>query len=187
MIKLKIFILLFSFFLVSVSFGQKVITVHKQNGYEHFSAFVEKRDTVKHGFYRFYKDSAQLYQTGFYENDMMEDRWMVFYPSGRLKRTYVYSNGEKNGHFRVYYPTGQLYQKGNYLNDKKSGREVQFNQSGSLAAVSHYIKGEKHGVDTFFYPNGNLNEIQQYIHGHPQGKYISFHEKGVINYKGYRD
>ena len=76
--------------------------VVKNNGYEKFEGYIQENDTIKNGFYYFFKDSATLYQSGFYEKNKMQGVWIIYYPSGRIKTKYTYNTDQKQGPFSHY-------------------------------------------------------------------------------------
>ena len=79
---------------------------------EYFGSF--DKDGLRHGEWRYYYNSGQLWSLGFYEHGSKEGKKEVYWPDGIKRYEGQFSNDEKTGSWSFYNTDGSLLQKMNF-------------------------------------------------------------------------
>jgi hypothetical protein len=81
---------------------------------------------------KFYTDGTREYVGTFDEAGQRHGEWRYFYDSGQLWSLGEYNHGLKEGKKEVYWPDGTKRYEGQFTGDEKSGSWVFYNPDGTV-------------------------------------------------------
>lgn len=146
-----------------------------------------QKDGINHG-------SMTVSQNGvtelecYYNNGVLNGKYVQYYPSSRVMNLFNYLNGQKNGTFTMWYESGVKQMEGSYLNDEYHGKINTYDEFGDVIKIEQYVNGRLHGQVVSFYPvkmaetskTRRVMEIAFYDNGLLHGNKISFMPSGKI-------
>lgn len=146
---------------------------------------LEYEDGYKHGKEIFYNDTGLIITIVRYVYDNITDSeninrvdrhgqkqgvWKSFYPSGQLKESASYLDGQLHGYKRLYNEKGKLVQTDYYIRGTKQTKEAQqkaetenepeyireYYNSGNIKSEGAFINEKPVGVHTYYAPDGKI-------------------------------
>lgn len=118
-----------------------------------------------------------LEEGSFFEGKL-HGKILIYYPSGQIKSSSQYSNGEEILS-NLYYENGQLEKESIPL-DENSILVKEYSTSGSVISESNFKNLKLHGISKSFYPGGELKYEKNYLNGELSGKTIFYSSDGTI-------
>lgn len=114
---------------------------------------------------QWFESENQLFLQGQSVNGRREGNWKLYYPSGKLKKTYDYKNGDLHGKMIEYHENGQIYNEDNYIADELNGEYKYYYENGKLEFLGNYMDNKRHGKLVSYSINGELQQIRYYDRG----------------------
>ena len=107
--------------------------------------------------------------------------WIFYYPTGEIKKTGFYKDGEKSGKWRFFHKNEKIKYIEEYVNGAENGKWLSFDENGELVAKGFYKNGEKDGKwITDFYDNGKIHIEEFFKEGKPVGSMNVYLENGKL-------
>ena len=104
-----------------------------------------------------------------------------YYPSGRIKREYKFSNNTLNGMCREYYASKVVERESNLINGLENGISKNFYQNSNPKGESTFVNGEKDGITRLYYESGSLRSVMNFVKGVPNGTQRVYYETGELD------
>lgn len=152
------------FFLISTSCKKPVISTTYEDG-STFEVYEYKGDSLKHGMYKAYLENGDLVEEAhylegkldgkrkiykgksveieeFYENNVMNGTYKVFYPDGTVKLERPYNHGILEGMVKGYYPSGAIKEEVTFVDNMEQGPFREFHENGQVMWEGSYLNGD---------------------------------------------
>ena len=123
--------IIFSFFLVSVSF------------------FVKAQNTTHNdGKYTAYYKSGKIRSEGNYLNNKGEGEWLFYYENGKIALRKNFSNGQQVGEWSYYNTDGSIAMKIDDISKIDEAVEISQYKNNKLQSKSAFVNGKKQNTET---------------------------------------
>ncbi|MGA8163852.1 MAG: hypothetical protein WB791_02370, partial [Waddliaceae bacterium] len=109
-----------------------------------------------------------------------EQRHVVNYPNGAIRREWYTLDGSIHGPSVFYSEEGKLLAKGWFLHGQRQGKNRQFFPSGNLYSLQRFRDGVRHGRQDYFYEDQTKKTILHYCQGKLHGLVQLYHRNGRL-------
>jgi len=92
--------------------------------------------TIANGEWRWYYDTEQLGELGFYKNGKKDGQWKWFFKNGTLKAIGSYKDGKPNGERKWYYGNNKLYCTGQFSDGGKDGEWIWYSNDKPRLSIN---------------------------------------------------
>jgi antitoxin component YwqK of YwqJK toxin-antitoxin module len=142
-----------------------------------YSTFAFKNDRLETAHY-FDKSGKQI-STSERKNKMVD--LTTFSPEGFKASKIMYNdNGLKEGNAVYYYPSGKIKETNTYVNGELDGVVTGYFANGTKEYEVNYKEGKKNGLYTSYYINGTIKEQGWYQDDQLTADWINYNAKGGI-------
>lgn len=140
-------------------------------------------DGKKQGVYREYSRTGEITASKMFSNDevsgegivdenmLMQGKWKMYYPGGKIKSEGEYKDGKRTGKWLFYYINGSLEQEGSYNKGKPDGSWIWYHVNGKTLREEYYISGREDGEMKEYDGSGKTIATGQYTDGLKTGKW----------------
>jgi antitoxin component YwqK of YwqJK toxin-antitoxin module len=134
-------------------------------------------DGKKQGVYREYSRTGEITASKMFSNDevsgegivdenmLMQGKWKMYYPGGKLKSEGEYKDGKRTGKWLFYYFNGSLEQEGSYSKGKPDGSWIWYHINGKPLREEFYINGREDGEMKEYDSFGKIVASGKYVDG----------------------
>lgn len=98
----------------------------------------------------------------------------------KISHTLYNDAGYKINQNTYFYPSGKVKETNDYKEGELNGKSVGYYSNGSLSYEISYQEDEKHGPATYYHPNGKVKQRGQYSEGAVSGNWADYNEKGDL-------
>lgn len=165
-----------------------------------FSLFPYNLDKIE-GYTFFYTNNKKVHSRGYYEENIEQEKYLEYYPNGKVFREISYKDDERDGPYSFYSPDSILLFSLNYedgficaiqIRNKQGKTElIQANNltgsnilsyypNGTLAAEVPLVKGILNGKLVLYYPNGTKLRERNYVDDYMSGITTDYYPNGKI-------
>jgi len=140
-------------------------------------------DGKKHGKWEKYKKGILIRKEN-YEFGVRQGEGKIFYPTGKLKMVFNFTNGEINGDSISYYENGNISGKTPFKSGSIDGYNYSYYDNNQLRRKT-YLKNNEvidQTVDIFNYDGKVVSQII-YKNGKRNGLFISYDDDGTLKFK----
>lgn len=130
--------------------------------------FSKLSDTATVSFYDMY---GKLKSKGKMIGKKRENKWIYYFPNGRILSEENYKDGKLNGVLKNFYPNGKTTLEAEYKNGLKNGYSKIYTEDGILIEDLNYLNGKLEGQGKYYDLKGNLKEKGIYKNGKRFGKW----------------
>lgn len=102
---------------------------------------------------------------GTYTQGILNGKFTIKYPDGKLAAEENYSMGKLNGHRKLYHPNGNIAYDAEFVNHKVNGKELKYFPNGKLMQVTEYADGVITGRQLSYFESGKVSEEALYENG----------------------
>ncbi|MBN1253283.1 MAG: DUF3352 domain-containing protein [Bacteroidales bacterium] len=148
-----------------------------------FKIILEDSILKNDGPYRaYYADNKTIRFEGRITNHLLNNLWRSYYPSGNLKSSVNYKEGNVDGVAFFFYDDKNENKLAeiNYENDLINGLYQEFYENGAQKANLNCEDGKLDGDAEFYYKTGSIKIKGKYKDNEKRGKWIFYDEKGNI-------
>ncbi|MFN8239866.1 MAG: hypothetical protein U0X39_03835 [Bacteroidales bacterium] len=97
-------------------------------------------DTGFTGIKKFYSKDQLTYEATF-KNGIRDGLMTTYYPSGKVRQTFQYTNGLREDTAIWYFEDGRIFRKTPFRGDSINGTQIQYYGSGRVRAKLEYVNG----------------------------------------------
>lgn len=131
----------------------------------------------------YYYPDGKIEQEGYFANDKPDKEWVWYYPNGIKKREEIYISGNREGDYFEYDSIGNIILSGKYFDDEKN--EEWLYNVGDITEKGAYNLGEKTEIWNYYYKEtGELRFEGAFKNGDPDGLHKWYYPDGKIELTG---
>ncbi|MDD3740699.1 MAG: hypothetical protein PHH30_05605 [Bacteroidales bacterium] len=131
----------------------------------------------------YYYPNGKIEQEGYYIDGKADKDWVWYYPNGMTKLEEIYISGKHEGNYVEYDSTGNIILSGKYFDDAKD--EEWFYNVGDIIEKGKYKLGEKTEIWKHYYnETDELRFVGAYKNGDPDGVHKWYYPDGKIELTG---
>lgn len=184
-----------------------ISTGYYANGKKWFD--INYKEDEKNGLITYYHMNGTLKSYGWYDNDLLNDDWVIYNEKGNMISRATYLKDDLVGVKETYFPNGKLDDEEVYENGwmkaihqyDSTGKKIHTSTfkngtgvikylhfNGKTSIEGNYVQGEYNGVFKGYFYDGSLSYSKTYSKGLLQGDYTDYFLGGKIATKGsYKD
>ncbi|MBM3200892.1 MAG: toxin-antitoxin system YwqK family antitoxin [Chlamydiae bacterium] len=153
------------------------------NGKLAYVAIYDKKGKLKEPIVEFNENGQKIAQY-YVQNKELHGEYQEWYPSGKIAKQYVYSNGKWSQEQIEYHENGK--KKGHFFckNGEYDGKFEQWHEDGRYAKKAFFISGKPQGQLIEWHENGKLKLQTAFSDGKLDGSYEEWSKEGVLIHKG---
>ena len=106
-------------------------------------------------------DKNKLLQTEISYKDYKIQWWKRYYPTGKVKQEFPFSNGKIEGTVKSYYESGKLKVESPYVAGKPDGVSKEYDEEGKLRQEILYGNGQM-TQKTLYESDGKIAKTEEY-------------------------
>lgn len=151
-------------------------------------AFSNKTEhTFVAGPVQFYQDQVLVAEGNYNANSKKEGTWKYYHPTGDLRLTEQYKDGEVTGESTSWYASGIMEEQVKYDNEGEETEVKEYSEGGVLESLA-VRKAKDEYEFTFYHPSGTVRKKTTVVNDKlKDGKVIVYYENGMkeieLNYK----
>lgn len=154
---------------------QHVLTVYQGGGLQAVGKISE--DNKMYGkYYYYHKDGGLSLVANFDEKGEKSGvwTWYDFFTHKVIEET-TFKDNEMNGVTKIYFPSGELKQTRKYVDGQVQDTMYNYYRGGGIQEKVAMKDGLRNGISIGYHPNGQVEFTAIYEKGEPNGKYVLNH------------
>lgn len=146
--------------------------------YENDGNFITERFYYGKHQFKFQKRDLKgtLLNDGYFSNELPDSISIQYYPDGKIKYKFKWTNGKLNGERLYFYQDGNVGSYGIYFEGLRQGKFVEYYQDGKIKAESYFTNDTLNGEQIEYFPSSKYSLKVNYRMGKLNGKYIEYYE-----------